>query len=105
MPQFLIVAWDGTDAEAPARRQAARGDHLALAAAMFADGRMKEGGAILDDSGAMIGSCCVVEFADRAALDGWLRSDPYVIGDVWRKIEVHNFRCAPRHGLQKTDRA
>ena len=98
MPQYLVVAWDGADPGAAARRQAARADHLALAATMFADGRMKEGGAILDDAGAMVGSCCVVEFPDRAALDHWLAKDPYVIGDVWQRIEVHNFRCAPRSG-------
>lgn len=101
MSQYLVIAWDGTDAQAPVRRQGARGDHLALAAAMFADGRMREGGAILDDTGAMIGSCCVVDFPDRAALDKWLNSDPYVTGKVWQKIEVHNFRCAPRDGLPK----
>jgi uncharacterized protein len=99
MPQYLVLAWDGTDSQAAARRQAARGDHLALAAKMFADGRMKEGGAILDDAGAMIGSCCVVEFPDRAQLDQWLNTDPYVTGKVWQKIEVHHFRCAPRGGL------
>jgi uncharacterized protein YciI len=96
MPQYLVIAWDGTDSEAPQRRQAARAAHLACAAKMFADGRMKEGGAILNDQGGMIGSSCVVEFADRAELDAWLASDPYVVGDVWKTINVHNFRCAPR---------
>lgn len=96
MAQFLVIAWDGTDGEAPARRAAARPAHLATAAAMFADGRMKEGGAILTDTGEMIGSTCIVEFPDRAALDRWLATDPYVTGQVWQKIEVHPFRCAPR---------
>ncbi len=44
MPQYVIIAWDGTDADAPARRQAVREAHLQNVAAMFADGRMKEGG-------------------------------------------------------------
>jgi uncharacterized protein YciI len=49
---------------------------------------------MLDDDGAMIGSACIVEFDDRAALDAWLDSDPYVTGDVWRTIEVTPFRRA-----------
>lgn len=96
MPQFLVIAWDGTDGEASARRAAARPAHLATAAEMFADGRMKEGGAILNGAGQMIGSSCIVEFPDRASLDHWLATDPYVAGNVWQKIEVHPFRCAPR---------
>ena len=63
---------------------------------MFADGRMREGGAILNDAGEMIGSTCIVDFPDRAALDHWLQTDPYIIGKVWQRLEVHPFRCAPR---------
>lgn len=96
MPQFVVIAWDGTDPEAPVRRQAARQAHLQNVAAMFADGRMKEGGAILDDAGTMIGSTCIVEFADRATMQQWLDADPYVTGNVWQRIEIHPFRCAPR---------
>ena len=92
--QFLVIAYDGTDADAPARRQAVRAAHLAGAEAMKTAGEMPVGGAILDDDGAMIGSACVVEVADRAALDAWLARDPYVTGDVWRRIEVHPFRRA-----------
>src|SRR3546814_9217057 len=76
--QFLVTAYDGTDAEAPARRQAARDAHLVGARRMTAEGRFLLGGAILDDAGGMIGSACVVAFASRAELDEWLRTDPYV---------------------------
>lgn len=96
MHQFLIIAWDGTDAEAPARRQAVRALHLARVAPMLADGSMREGGAILNDQGQMIGSSCIVEFPDRQQFDQWLAADPYVTGHVWQRIEVHPFRCAPR---------
>ncbi len=92
--QFLVVAYDGTDAEAPARRLAVREAHLEGARRMAADGSMICGGALLDDDGNMIGSACVVEFPDRAALDAWLESDPYVTGGVWRRIEVTPFRRA-----------
>ena len=92
--QFLVVAHDGTDAEAPARRQAVREAHLEGVQAMKEDGSMICGGALLDDGGAMVGSACIVEFESRAALDAWLENDPYISGDVWRKIEVTPFRRA-----------
>lgn len=92
--QFLVVAHDGTDAEARQRRLAVREAHLDGARRMAENGSMVCGGALLDDDGDMIGSACVVEFADRAALDAWLESDPYVTGDVWRRIEVTPFRRA-----------
>jgi uncharacterized protein YciI len=92
--QFLIIAHDGTDEGALDRRMAAREAHLVGARAMKADGSMIVGGAILDDDGRMVGSSCIVEMPDRAAVDAWLATDPYVTGDVWRKIEVRPFRCA-----------
>ncbi len=92
--QFLVVARDGTDNGAPRRRMAAREAHIEGAKAMAASGAMILGGALLDDDGAMIGSACMVEFEDRAALDAWLKDDPYVTGDVWRTIEVTPFRRA-----------
>ncbi len=92
--QFLVTAWDGTDAAAPARRLAVREAHIAGAKSMKDSGAMIWGGALIDDAGAMIGSACMVEFDDRAALDAWLERDPYVTGDVWRRIEVAPFRRA-----------
>ncbi len=96
--QFLVIAKDGTDADAPARRQAARPDHLKLATAMAEEGTLKSGGAILDDDGAMVGSAAIMEFPDRASLDEWLARDPYVTGGVWQSIEVHPFRVAVSSG-------
>jgi uncharacterized protein YciI len=94
MPQYLIMAWDGTDADARQRRQAVRQAHLANVAPMVASGQMMIGGAILDDAGEMVGSACIVSFATRANLDQWLATDPYVTGDVWRRVEVHPMRVA-----------
>jgi uncharacterized protein YciI len=95
--QWLIVARDGTDPEAPARRQAARQAHLENAARLQARGHLLIGGALTDDAGNMIGSAAVAQFATRAELDRWLRTDPYVTGDVWRDIEVIPYRVAPHY--------
>ena len=94
MPQYVVTAHDGTDPDALARRMAARPVHLANITPMVEDGRIIAGGALLDDQERMIGSVCIVDFADRAALDHWLATDPYVTQGVWRKIEVQPFRLA-----------
>lgn len=105
--QFLIIARDGTDAAALRRRLAARDAHLANASRLQAEGHLLIGGALLDDDGGMIGSAAVAEFDSRAELDEWLRTDPYVTGDVWRDIEVLPYRVAPHYdfGKPKTDAA
>ncbi len=92
--QFVVIAHDGTDAEAPERRQSARANHLEGVRRLKDTGAILTGGAMLDEAGAMTGSVVIVDFESRAALDGWLASDPYVTGDVWRRIEVHPFRVA-----------
>lgn len=93
--QFLVLAYDGDDAEAPERRRRAREAHLAGARRLAAEGSIIEGGAILDDDGRMIGSAVFVDFPSRADLDRWLTSDPYVIGNVWQRIEIKPVRLAP----------
>ena len=90
--QFVVIAYDGSDAGAQDRRLAARGAHLENARRMREEGTLLTGGAILDDRGAMIGSVLVVDFPSRTGLDAWLASDPYVTGDVWRKVEARPFR-------------
>lgn len=94
MPQWLVLAHDGTDPEAPARRQRARDAHLAFVRPMVERGEVIAGGALLDEAGSMVGSAVLVEFPDRAALDAWLAADPYVTGGVWQRIEVEPFRLA-----------
>ncbi len=93
--QFLVIARDGTDADALDRRMKVREAHLEGAKKMHACGEMINGGALLDEDGKMIGSCCMVEFPSREELDAWLSRDPYVTGNVWQEIEVHPFRVAP----------
>jgi uncharacterized protein YciI len=92
--EFLVIARDGTDAEALSRRLAAREAHLAGVKGMKQDGRLLVGGAILDDADKMIGSACVVDFPDRAALQHWLDTDPYTTGDVWKTFEIIPMRVA-----------
>lgn len=92
--QFVVIAKDGTDPEAPERRARARQAHLEGVMKMKEEGKIVAGGAILDDEGGMIGSVAMVEFPSRAELDAWLATDPYVTGDVWRDIEIKPFKVA-----------
>ena len=82
--QFLINAYDGPDMLE--KRLAVRPKHLEGMA------RLKDhiicAGGLLDEEGRMKGSALVVEFPDRAALDDYLASEPYVVEGVWQKIEV-----------------
>jgi len=94
MPQWVVIAYDGTDAGASDRRMSVREAHLRNVAPMVEKGELVLGGAILDDAGKMTGSVAILDFPDRAALDAWLDNDPYVTGKVWQKIEVKPFRTA-----------
>ncbi len=92
--QYMIIAYDGTDAEALSRRQAVRPAHLDGIRELKATGNIIAGGAILDDDDQMIGSTLYVEFDSREALDDWLNRDPYVTGGVWQDITVTPIRLA-----------
>ena len=45
-------------------------------------------GGLLDEAGKMKGSALVMSFPDLAALDEYLKNEPYVVEGVWQKIEV-----------------
>lgn len=92
--QFMVTAYDGSDADAPGRRLAARPAHLDRVKDAREAGNIIVGGAILDDDGQMIGSTIYVEFESRQALDDWLNQDPYVKGNVWQDITVTPIRLA-----------
>ena len=93
--QFVVTAFDYTDADALNRRMTHREQHLAGVRNLIAEGHFLSGGAILDDSGKMIGSTLHLEFPARADLDALLRSDPYVTGKVWEKIDVRQAKLVP----------
>jgi len=92
--QFLVLAYDGTDAEAPARRAEARPAHLERASVSESNGEIIAGGAILNDAGEMIGSTLYMNFESRQDLDDWIAEDPYVLGKVWQEITIQPIRLA-----------
>ena len=82
--QFIITAHDGENMLE--KRMAVRPRHL--------EGMAKLGkhivcaGGLLDDEGKPKGSVLVLDLEDRAALDDYLKNEPYVTENVWEKIEV-----------------
>jgi uncharacterized protein YciI len=86
----VVIALDGTDEDAPARRQAARPAHFERVRPLAEDGTLLFGGAILDaPDGGMIGSIAVTRHMDHEAARRFWAEDPYVTGDVWRQISLH----------------
>jgi uncharacterized protein YciI len=90
---FLVIAMDGTDDGAPARRAAVRDDHLAGIKKLKEQGHFVSGGAVLDDDGNMIGSVVVLDLPDRAAVEKCVAEDPYTKGNVWQDVTIRPFRA------------
>ncbi len=91
--QFILIAYDGNDAGAQARRMKVRPEHLEKIEKLKKTGEFLFGGAIINESDEMIGSMIVYDFPDRAALDKHLKEEPYIYGRVWEKIEIMPFRA------------
>jgi len=87
--QFIIVAYDGKDDEALNRRMSVREQHLENVKIRKKAGEHLYGAALIDDNEKMIGSIMVVEYPSLDALhENWLKTEPYVVGDVWREIDI-----------------
>ncbi|MBF0376226.1 MAG: hypothetical protein HQK72_01970 [Desulfamplus sp.] len=94
--QFIVIGYDGTDEYALERRMAAREAHLKVASEMSSHGKWLYAAAILNDNGNMCGSMIVCEFDSIEELKAkWLNSEPYVVGNVWEKIEIKQAKVAP----------
>ena len=98
MPQFLITLYDGTDAGAGSRRQAARPAHLDGLTGNVAAGKLVFGGPILDDAQKPIGSFLLADCADRAELDAMIANDPYTKAKVWQRVDVRPVRLVVQGG-------
>lgn len=93
--QFVIIAQDQKDPDAINRRMACRQDHIDTIDAYKAKGNMLMGVALLDDNQQMAGSVIVCDFPDRAALDAWLKIEPYVVNNVWGELQIHDAKIGP----------
>ncbi|MCX5580057.1 YciI family protein [Kaistia terrae] len=90
--QFTIIARDDTAEGTLERRQANRNLHLERIHALKAEGVIIDGGAMLDESGKMIGSIVLCDVPDRAALDALIASEIYYQQGVWKDLDILPFR-------------
>lgn len=97
----ITIARDGTDAQAPARRAAARDAHLARVEPAARDGTLALGGALLDTAGGMAGSIAITRHASDRDAEDWWAEDAYTTGGVWRRVERWGTRMVglPYHPL------
>jgi len=91
---YIVIAHDGTDPEAPARRQRVRATHLEGIRPAVDSGMLQLGGAILDDAGTMTGSVLLVEAESADAARDFIDNDIYRREGVWQRIEIHPFQRA-----------
>ena len=94
MKQYVIHAFDGTDSEALSRRLAVRPAHFENMSSFKAAGNFILGGAMLDESGQMVGSTVVMQFESDADFQAYLDSEPYVQSKVWVDIKIYPFKTA-----------
>ena len=92
--QVIITAHDGENMLD--KRMTVRPRHL--------EGMAKLGkhivlaGGLLDDGGKMKGSVLILDFEDRAAVDDYLKNEPYVVEHVWEKIEIETMNVVIVNG-------
>ena len=99
----IVVAQDGADDGAEARRLAARPAHFERVRSLAEDGTLLFGGAMTDACGRMTGSVAVTRHLSHDAARAFWAADPYVAGDVWREMAFHAtlFRPLPYRPLPR----
>ena len=92
--QFLVKAYDGEGMLE--KRMEVRPRHLE---GMKALGKQIIcAGGLLDEEGKMKGSALVMEYESRAALEEYLKNEPYVVEGVWQKVEVETMNVVLVNG-------
>jgi uncharacterized protein len=91
---YLVIAKDGADSDAPARRQKVRAEHLEKVKPAVESGFVLLGGALLDKDGGMTGSAMLLDAPSEEEVWAFLKRDVYSKSNVWQNFEVHPFRIA-----------
>lgn len=91
--QFIVIAHDYKNVLE--KRLAVRDQHIKMGDQMRANGNYIMGVALLDESDKMIGSVMILEFLSRKELDVWLTVEPYIVNNVWEKIEITPCKVGP----------
>jgi len=92
---FMVLANDASDAGAFERRMACRAEHVKVMDASKAEGQCRFGAAMLDDAGKMCGSAIILDMPDLAAVEAWMKAEPYVAGNVWGDVRIIPLKIGP----------
>lgn len=92
--QFILIAHDHKDGGLQ-RRLAIRDKHVKLGDKMKAEGKYIMGVALLDEDNQMKGSVMILDFPSREELDSYLKTEPYVVNNVWDTIEITPCKVGP----------
>ena len=92
--QFVITAYDGKDMLE--KRMEVRPRHLENMSKI--NGKVLCAGGLLDEEGKMKGSVLILEFADKALLDDYLASEPYITEKVWQDVKVETMNVVLING-------
>ncbi len=95
--QFLVRAYDGVGKLD--KRMEVRPRHLEGMAELSE--HIVTAGGLLDSEGKMKGSALVMDFPSRKELDEYLANEPYVLTEVWEKIEVEPINVVIVNTLKK----
>lgn len=94
--QFIVRGLDGTDENALDRRMAARENHLKMAKKMYQSKHWLYAAAILNTEDNMSGSVIICEFESEDEMKAiWLDHEPYILGNVWKTVEITGAQVAP----------
>lgn len=87
--QFLVIGLDDTDEKALDRRMAARPAHVKRGSELMESGNLWYASALFNDEGNMKGSMYFMDWPSEDALNEYLETEPYVVGEVWRNTTIH----------------
>ncbi len=92
--QFLIRAYDGEGMLE--KRMEVRPRHLE-GMQKLSDHIISAGG-LLDEEGKMKGSALIMDFESREELDAYIAQEPYVLENVWERIEIEPINVVIANG-------
>lgn len=92
--QYMIRALDGRNMLE--KRLAVRVQHLENLQKI--KGKILCAGGLLDEEGKMKGSALVIDFESEDALKEYLKSEPYIIEQVWADVEVSRMNVVLLNG-------
>ena len=92
--QYMIRALDGRNMLE--KRLAVRVQHLENLQKI--KGKILCAGGLLDEEGKMKGSALVIDFESEDALKEYLKSEPYIVEQVWADVEVSRMNVVLLNG-------